>query len=455
MKMYWLAAVMLPLILGGCEAYQAKPLNMDADMPHRIPRITVGAAEIPLLRHEAHPFNPDDGLDITDVAILAVVNNPELKLARDDAGIARAQAFDAGLLPNPQLAAGLDFPSSSTSGSNYTATSLGISYDWTSLLPRNAAVGAAKKKVRKYDLVILWREWQVIGEARRLFAQSYYQNRLAKTLTAYRNLLADRYHHVRQAFKDGNVTLNTSGADLAALAGMDRQIAELNRQRLKTHYELTRLLGVAPDVALPLVGDVMLPHMDKSRIDAMLSELAYRRPDMLALKAGYEAQDLKYREAIIRQFPAISISIARASDTSNVETIGPSIALSLPILNHHEGKVAVEKATRKRLYDEFENRLAGARSAISEILKDQRLLKTQLEAVQASKQSLEDAVNAAEKAYAAGDMDEMIYVTLNSRLLDKTLEQIRLEQAVVGQRIALQTLLGTGACQAFNNEGNS
>jgi hypothetical protein len=38
-----------------------------------------------------------------EVAMIAVVNNPDLKATRDQVGVAEAQAFAAGLLPNPQF----------------------------------------------------------------------------------------------------------------------------------------------------------------------------------------------------------------------------------------------------------------------------------------------------------------------------------------------------------------
>ena len=66
--------------------------------------LNIDAGKMPLPELRTHRFDPDDGLDITEVAMLAVANNPDLRLARDDAHIARAQAFAAGLLPDPQIA---------------------------------------------------------------------------------------------------------------------------------------------------------------------------------------------------------------------------------------------------------------------------------------------------------------------------------------------------------------
>ncbi len=68
----------------------------------RPPRVRSSASRsirrtMPLPELAAHRFDPSDGLDIDEVAMLAVANNPDLKLSRDDLGIARAQAYSAGL----------------------------------------------------------------------------------------------------------------------------------------------------------------------------------------------------------------------------------------------------------------------------------------------------------------------------------------------------------------------
>ncbi len=45
----------------------------------------------------------ENGLSPEEAAILAVLVNPSLKAARDQKGIASAQLFQAGILPNPQF----------------------------------------------------------------------------------------------------------------------------------------------------------------------------------------------------------------------------------------------------------------------------------------------------------------------------------------------------------------
>jgi cobalt-zinc-cadmium efflux system outer membrane protein len=87
------------IALVGCATYRAEPLGVHATLPERIQDITVDARQMPLPELAAHAFDPRDGLDMTEAAMLAVVNNPDLKIARAASGVAHAQAFAAGCSP--------------------------------------------------------------------------------------------------------------------------------------------------------------------------------------------------------------------------------------------------------------------------------------------------------------------------------------------------------------------
>src|SRR6476659_4540426 len=93
-------------MLASCTWYRREPLSPrdTSTSLESLERIRIDPATMPLPELAAHRFDPSDGLDIEEVAMLAVANDPDLKLARGDLGIARAQAFSAGLLPDPQVA---------------------------------------------------------------------------------------------------------------------------------------------------------------------------------------------------------------------------------------------------------------------------------------------------------------------------------------------------------------
>ena len=56
---------------------------------------------------------------------------------------------------------------------------------------------------------------------------------------------------------------------------------------------------------------------------------------------------------------------------------------------------------------------------------------------------LRDAAAVADRAYAAGNLDERSYVDLQASLFAKEIESIKLEAALLEQRIVLQTLIGS------------
>ncbi len=253
-------SIALVAFVAGCAVYSRKPLPDEPSLSRDISHVVIYPATMPLHDLAVHRFDPSDGLDMTEVAMLAVANNPDLKLARDDCGIARAQAFAAGLLPDPQLTYSLDFPTGNIPGSNYTAFSYGLNYDIFSLFTRSIAKKAAAAESRKTDLTLLWQEWQVVAQARLFFIRNFELTRLMKVLEENRALLANRYSHAEKALEAGNLTLDAASSDLAALQDAKRQISDLLRKINQNRFDLNQLVGVAPDVSLRLVGDATIPY---------------------------------------------------------------------------------------------------------------------------------------------------------------------------------------------------
>jgi hypothetical protein len=48
-----------------------------------------------------------------------------------------------------------------------------------------------------------------------------------------------------------------------------------------------------------LADTVSVQQIDAAKVKALLSQLAQRRPDLLALAAGYKSQEANFRRAII------------------------------------------------------------------------------------------------------------------------------------------------------------
>ena len=428
--------------LGGCAHYQAEPLNTHPSLLEQVPHLVVQAQQMPLPDLAGHPFNPDDGLDMGEVAILAVVNNPDLKAARDERRIARAQLLAAGILPNPQFTGGLDFPVNGDP-TLVNAFNMGLNYDLNALIIRNAAMDAARADSLKIDLTVLWQEWQVVQQARLLFVKSRAEEKMRPILQSYQAFFAEQYQRTQKALNQGNLTLDTAGADLIAWQEATTRLNELDRQISKTSHDLKALLGLAPTAQLNLSGELDIPEPDPSKIEALLSRLPQRRPDLLALQAGYASQEQRFRQAILAQFPALNIGLTHARDTTGVYTVGFGINITLPIFNRNQGNIAIERATRQRLYDEYQARLNDAFSQVARLSAEWKLTIKQHEAARSILPELELSARRAQKALESGNLDWPAYTRFKTAFLNKQLETIALEQTLFEQRIALQTLLGS------------
>jgi outer membrane protein TolC len=196
-------------------------------------------------------------------------------------------------------------------------------------------------------------------------------------------------------------------------------------------------------VQLQLKDSVDGAPVDDQEIDAAVAALPKRRPDLIALQAGYASQEEQYRAAVLSQFPSLSIGFVRARDTSEIYTSGFQINLSLPIFNRNRGNIAVESATRKRLGDEYQTRLNQAYADVAHLRADIAILDRELQRARTALPAAEQAASDAAQAYARHDMTFGTYADATSAALTKRLDIATLQESLAEQRIALQALLGS------------
>lgn len=430
--------------LGGCATYHPQPLPGRPDLKKSLPESAAASRGAALPGFAAAAVREGKGLDMTTVATLAVLGNPDLKAARRKADVAWAQVFAAGLLPDPDLSLSLDHPTDSQPDL-VNAYSLGLDYPVGALVTRGAATAAARAAAGKVDLNILWKEWQVIQQARILYVRILAGERKTGILQKAEKLFAQRYARSSAALKRGDLTINVVGTDLTALVDAQNQLAAARRRLEQVRQDLNALLGLMPDVKLPLAPLPASSLLPRTTLDRALGNLPRRRPDLLALQAGYRSQEELVRKAILAQFPSVSVGFTRARDTSDVHTIGFGISLNLPFFNANRGEIAVQRATRARLKQEYQARLDQAWSQASALWERQQYFKKELDVIDNHLPGLQTMVRQAEKAYRLGDIDALTYLNLQNTLLQKRLEREDLLQELWTARIGLDTLLGLPA----------
>ncbi|WP_284334377.1 TolC family protein [Dyella flagellata] len=427
--------------LTGCATYSPLPLG-EGQGAKDVAHLSVDTSTMPLPALRSHPFDLSHGMDVTDVAILAVANSPDLKVMRDQLGVAKAQAFQAGLLPDPQISLNQEYLTHPIPGFR-TSSAYGISEDITSLLLRSTRKAAANAQAEQVNLDLLWAEWQTIAQARQLFNQIVSLREQQQQLAAEQAALKPVDGYVRQALQQGNLTFDAASAGLNAYADATKRLSDNTVQLHQAEHDLRLLLGLVPDASLDLIGEPFQASPTPDQVEVALASLPQRRPDLLALQAGYKSQEATLRGAIRAQFPALTFGVDRQSDNSGVGSHGINIGFTLPLFDRNRGNIKIEKATRQQLKDDYENRVLSTRNDIRQLQLDQDTLARQREQSQAQSKRLDQARSAAESAWQKGLLDWPTYLSIRANALSADMDYIAARDQQSQQAIALEALLGS------------
>ena len=105
-----LATLLLFILLNACTGYRPRPLQDAAPLAEDLAALQIKVTKLHSTPLKRYKIDLSDGLGLTEVGILAVINNPALNVQRAKLGVAGAQAFAAGLLPDPEISASVDRP---------------------------------------------------------------------------------------------------------------------------------------------------------------------------------------------------------------------------------------------------------------------------------------------------------------------------------------------------------
>ncbi|ACO33003.1 MULTISPECIES: TolC family protein [Acidobacterium] len=430
-----IAAGLLCILLAGCATYHSRPLPVAPDLT-RAPQLMIPASQFQLPGLAPHAI-PRKGLDQATILLLAVCNDPDLKAARLQAGIARAQMLQAGLLPNPTFNAGFAQSARTYGGA------LGLSEDLQALITRGATRAAASAAQQQVHLNILWQEWQVAAKANQAFLEARGNARQITLQRVEEHLLASRYQADRKAMQQGDMLSTTVSADLVQFSNAQDRLRQLQLAQNSTMHQLKQLLGLKPGAPLQLLGTPSASGLSPSQFHSALAALPHRRADLLALQAGYQSQQAALRRAILMQFPALSVGVNIERDpVEGVNSLGPEANLSLPIFNHNQGSIAIQRATRAYLWQTYQARLDAAVSQAHELWKANQLLAAQLHTLRATLPRLKARAEAARQSLQQNDLDAAAYTVLEEGYLAKQQEAVQLQTSLAISRATLHMLLG-------------
>ena len=454
----WL--LLLLLTASGCASYSPMPLTHRAVERELAPpsqqavRMALAHLHHPLL--QPITFDLSDGLSPDEAALLAVVANPLLKAVKAARGEAAAQVIQAGLLPDPTLSGSMDLPFGADSGGKVTAYGVGLEWEITSLMGRNARLTAARAHRRSVDLAVAWREWQVAEAAKlHLYRLFFAKKRLS--------LAREREETVKRLYG-----MEERGVKIGAVSGdlliQDRLMARRTMAaRLRAEeavraeaLRLKRILGVPGRWRFRLQRGISPPPPPSAGVrEELLRGIEERRPDLLALKMGYMSQDERLRAAIDAQFPRLAIGVNTGRDTDSVKTVGMGITLSIPIFDHNQGMIAHARARRRRLFQEYAARLFEARSDIALLLQGVDATSRELNNARRALRECRDLARRRKRAVEVGELPWTSYYRTLLELNSREREVLDLKQRLTEFIIGLEAASGHYLTSPWQRSGRT
>jgi len=431
-------------LVTGCRSYQPQPLTPTEHREawhRRTPSDESVRAFAQRLSQEgddsAASFDPADGVSLAEAELVALIYNPDLRLARLDAGVAEASAKYAGRWDDPELEAELLRVTENVSKPWVLGAGLSIT------LPISGRLEIEKAQARAEQRVALQRiaeaEWQTRHALREAWfdwsaaaLKSQEQAELIKEV----DRLEDSMRQLADAGEASPIeaavfTLERTQR-LAAMVRSRGEAAELE-QRVRA------LMGMSPDADLRLLPAVSLSNDEDP---PSLAGMGEHNPTLIRLSEAYDAAEQNLRREIRKQVPDLTIGALYEREDGQSK-VGLAGGIPLPILNLNRRAIVEAKAERALARAQFETeyeKLAGQFAAAQLRLQS---LRTEHEVlVQQAVPLIDKQLADARQLLEIGESDTLVLLDSLTRAYDTKLRLIEVRQEESQARARLRLLAG-------------
>lgn len=383
----WRARVSLTLCismaaLAGCQSYHPSPLDASGhaaawrDRGPADEKVRDFARRLETSAPRSVNFNPKDGLTMAEGEIVALVYNPDLRVARLKAGVAKATAEHAGRWDDPTLSIDVLKVTESVPSPWIVGSALSFT------LPISGRLAVEKSRANASHHAELARvaeeEWNILRDLRKAWL----------TWSADRLRLEQAEHIVASLASVVETTGKLAEAGElprteSALFKIEREsrkadIARLRGRVNEGEQEIRSLLGISPAAPASLTPMLAVPRA-KSR-----GKLAETNPTLIRLRGEYEVAELTLLREIRKQYPDLELG-PNFLDEQGQSSIGIIGAIPIPIFNSNKGGIAAARAEREvaRAAYETEVERTGGRLAA---------MRARLDGARARRQSLDSNV---------------------------------------------------------------
>ncbi len=365
-----LSASSAALLLAGCQTYHPQAASRPAHKKEWEEReassesVRKFAKRLGETTSYDRAFDASDGLSLGEGETVALVFNPDLRVARLRAGVAKATAEYAGLWDDPELSIDVLNITQSVPDPWVIGSALAFTIPVSGRLKvekerAEVAMHAELERVSESEWRVLrdvadgWLEWSAEG----------YKLRETEAILAKLDSVVASTSRLAEA---GELPRTES-----ALFTIERASRRSERDRLRAsveenEQELRSLMGLSPSATLNLI-----PTLSDGSVATESTEPNEGHPTLARLRREHEVADKTLLREIKKQYPDITFGPQGESDEGQ-SRIGFIGAIPIPILNSNKGGIAEARAEREVAlaayeteYERMVGRLAALRARLS------------------------------------------------------------------------------------------
>lgn len=388
------------------------------------------------------------GSDLTELLGAMEHSHPALAAAASSRDAAAAEVDIAGALPDPQFEASFedidrepDGIAPDRLGSIYYKVDQTFPLGGKRTLRRAIAKAGIAEAATERDQTLL----DLTAEMKKAFARHYLAMHAAKTIDEEGATLRDLAEIAKQRYAQGLGRQQEAIEAEAELATLDIARADAERDRAVAVGKINALLGrpvdspLAPPSTLPPVPDI-----GTLSVSDLIARAEGRSPALAARNAAIEGATASSELADRNWYPDLTVGVSLVDEDRDIAgyeaRIGFNIPLQWGLRQAQQGQARAKLAEAKARAAASRVELSGA---VAEALENLRAASTR-EATMRTKQlpRLEEAVQAAQRAYAVDQADLADAISATRRLKQAEIEHIGMlyqQQALLAE---LERLVG-------------
>jgi outer membrane protein, heavy metal efflux system len=348
----------------GCQSYQPSPLDASGHSTkwrERGPsdeKVHDFARRIETTEPRSGTFDPKDGLTLAEGEIVALVYNPDLRVARLEAGVTQASAEHAGRWDDPKL------------GIDVLKATAGVPRPWivgaslSLTIPISGRLAAEKSRADAELHAELARvaqeEWKILRDLREAWLSWSADGLRLEQAERIAGSLAAVVETTGKLAEAGELPRTESALFKIEQESRKADIARL-RGRVKVgEHEIRSLMGLSPAATASLTPTLFAAGGDDS------ANLAETNPTLVRLRSDYQVAELTLLREIRKQFPDLEIG-PNFEDDQGQSKIGVIGAIPIPMFNSNKGGIAAARAGRevaRAAYETGLERTAGRLAAM-------------------------------------------------------------------------------------------